>query len=430
MKFPKDFLWGVATAATQVEGAVLEDGKGLSIWDAFSHLPGSKIDTPDTACDQYHRFREDIALMKELGIQSYRFSFSWPRILPEGTGKVNEKGITYYKELIACLKENGIQPCATMYHWDLPYALQLKGGFGNRKIVRWYLEYAKVLFDNFGEDVPLWITFNEPIAVYVGCAKGYFAPGLKDEAYARQCIHNLLVCHGEAVKLFRSYSFQKAKIGITIDVWPHFPKRTDNEQDITLARFNNECEGYGMLLHPLFLGGYDPYLLDYMRIKNMMPDILPGDFEVIRQKLDFYGLNFYNGIFDCADKTIPQTPGYYAEALGYVLDMLKQKYHVDIPIFITENGVGYTDEKPDENGGIQDENRIAYVKKTLEVLSDCISGGADIRGYFLWSLLDNYEWALGYSMRYGIVRNDYATQRRTVKDSGRWYSQVIRENGI
>lgn len=428
MKFPKDFLWGVATAATQVEGAILEDGKGLSIWDVYSHLPGSKIDKTDTACDQYHRFREDIALMKELGIQSYRFSFSWPRILPEGTGKVNEKGIAFYKELIACLKENGIQPCATMYHWDLPYSLQLKGGFGNRKIVEWYLEYAKVLFDNFGDDVPLWITFNEPIAVYVGHAKGFFAPGLTDEAYARQCIHNLLVCHGEAVKLFRGYGFQKAKIGITVDVWPHFPRRADNEQDMDMARFNNECKGYGMLLHPLFLGGYDPYLTDYMRGKNMMPQILPGDFDTIRQKLDFYGLNFYNGIFDCADESVPQTPGYYAEALEYVLDMLKEKYRVDIPVFITENGVGYTDEVPDENGVVHDESRIAYLKKTLEVLSNCIGGGANIRGYFLWSLLDNYEWSLGYSMRYGIVRTDYASQRRTVKDSGRWYSQVIREN--
>lgn len=430
MKFPKDFLWGVATAATQVEGAILEDGKGLSIWDVYSHLPGSKIDKTDVTCDQYHRFREDIALMKELGIQSYRFSFSWPRILPEGTGKVNEKGIAYYKELISCLKENGIQPCATMYHWDLPYALQLKGGFGNRRIVEWYLEYAKVLFDNFGDEVPLWITFNEPIAVYVGYAKGFFAPGLTDEAFARQAIHNLLVCHGEAVKLFRSYGFRKAQIGITVDVWPHFPQRADNEQDIAKARFNNQCEGYGMFLHPLFLGGYDPYLMDYMQEKDMLPQIEPGDFETIRQKLDFYGLNFYNGLFDCADPDAAQPPFYYAEALEYVLNMVKEQYHVDIPIIITENGIGYTDEVPDENGVVHDENRIAYVKKTLEVLSHCISCGADVRGYFLWSLLDNYEWSLGYSIRYGIVRTDYDTLGRTVKDSGRWYSQVIRENGI
>lgn len=430
MKFPEGFLWGVATAAPQVEGAILEDGKGLSIWDVFSHLPGSKIDTTDKGCDQYHLFQEDVALMKSLGVQSYRFSFSWPRILPNGTGEVNEKGIAYYKALIACLKENGIQPCATIYHWDLPHALQLKGGFGNRKIVDWYLGYAKVLFDQFGDDIPLWITFNEPIAVYVGHAKGVFAPGLTDEAYARQCIHNLLVCHGEAVKLFRSYDFQTAKIGITVDVWPHYPKREGNEEDISKARFNNECEGYGMLLHPLFLGGYASVLEQYMAEKGFTPDIRPGDFDRIRQKLDFYGLNFYNGLFDCADEVPAAKPPYYAEALCDVLDMLKNTYHVDIPIYVTENGVGYEDEIPDSQGTVHDKNRIEYLQKTLQTLGRCIENGADVRGYFLWSLLDNYEWSAGYRTRFGIVRTDYTTQERIVKDSGKWYSQVIHNNGL
>ena len=440
--FPEDFIWGTATAAAQVEGAAFEDGRGLSIWDAFCHLPNVRLDTPDVACDQYHRYEEDIALMKDLGIQAYRFSFSWSRILPEGTGKINQAGLDYYRRMIDCLKRNGIMPCATIYHWDLPYALQLKGGFGSREIVKWYLEYVNILLQNFGSDIDMWITFNEPISIYAGYGLGFFAPGMKDEKYARQCIHNLLLCHGEAVKLFRSFRLPNARIGITVDVWRHYPNRPDNPADIAMARHENETQGYGMFLHPLFLGGYSEYLMSYMEKWGFTPDIQPGDFETIRQPLDFYGLNYYNGIFDQADDPhrLDMQPGgnfqtsvregYYYEALPDVLRMLKEKYKISVPIYITENGFCQTDETPDENGAVHDPKRIEYLENILIRLHQAIENGADVRGYFLWSLLDNFEWTAGYSMRYGITRVDFNTQLRTVKDSGCWYRKVIENNGF
>ena len=243
IEFPKDFIWGVATAAQQIEGGMREDGRGLSNWDVFSHIPGTIRGggVPDIACDSYHLYERDVAMMKELGVTSYRFSFSWPRIIPDGSGEVNPEGITYYKRLIASLRENGIIPNATMFHWDLPYALQVRGGFGNRDMVKWFTRYAEVLLDNFGESVEYWATFNEPIATYVGNAQGFFAPGLKNEAYARRCIHNLLVCHGKTVKLFRKKNLANAKIGIVVDVWKHYPARPDNEEDIRSAAYFIHC---------------------------------------------------------------------------------------------------------------------------------------------------------------------------------------------
>lgn len=436
--FPKDFLWGVATAAAQVEGAVSEDGRGPSIWDAFTHLPGIGLDQPDIACDQYHRIEDDVALMKELGVKAYRFSFSWSRILPEGTGTVNPAGIAYYKKLIRLLKENDIVPNATMYHWDLPYALQCKGGFGNRKIVDWFLEYATVLLDHFGADVPIWATFNEPIAIYVGYYMGIFAPGLHDEEYARQSLHNLLVCHGKAVQKFRTYGFPDSKIGIVVDVWHHYPARPDNADDIAMAIHSNEIEGYGMFLNPLFLGGWTGEMQAYLKEKQFQIDVLPGDFDIIREPIDYYGLNFYNGLFDNAKEHAEaqsaenggnvqerRRPSYYYPALRDVLRMLVDKYHVNIPIYITENGIPSGQEEPDEKGIVHDDFRIEYLKNVLKQLSLAIAEGADVRGYFLWSLLDNFEWCAGYEPRYGIVRTNYDTLERTVKDSGRWYSQVI-----
>ncbi len=438
--FPQGFLWGTATAAAQVEGAAKEDGRGASIWDVFTHRYG--LDTPDVACDAYHRWPEDVELMKSLGIQAYRFSFSWSRILPEGTDRVNEAGIAYYKSLLAALKKAGIRACATIYHWDLPQDLQNMGGFGNRAFEDWYLEYARVLFDNFGDDVDMWITFNEPIAVYVGHALGFFAPGLRNEKYARQCLHHLLVAHGEAVKLFRSYGFANARIGITVDVWHHYPDRPDNPDDCLLARLQNETQGYGMFLTPLFLGGYSELHQRYMREKGIYPQILPGDFETIRQPLDFYGLNFYNAIYDRADCKVELTgdqggnfqksarEGWDYDALFDVLDILKNKFQLQIPIYITENGMPGAMETPDENGIVHDLDRIEYLENILTRLARAIEAGANVRGYFLWSLLDNFEWSAGYTCRYGICRTDYETLARTPKDSARWYANVIRDNAV
>lgn len=439
--FPENFIWGVATAAQQIEGAAFEDGRGASIWDVFSRLPGTIKNggIPDVCCDSYHNIERDVAMLKELGVKAYRMSFSWPRILPKGTGEVNPAGIAYYKKLIAALKEAGILVNATIYHWDLPYALQCKGGFGNRKIIDWYLEYSRVLFDNFGEDVDYWVTFNEPIATYVGYAKGFFAPGLTDEKYARQCIHHLLLCHGEAVKLFRQRNFQNGQIGVVVDVWKHYPARPDNPEDIASAMMNNEIEGYGMFLHPLFCGGYSEELTAYMEELDLTPKMEEGDFETICQKLDFYGLNFYNGLYDNVDELRAQEqrkaeggnyqdrPESHPEAVTDVLHMVKERYCPDIPIIITENGLPQDEDDPDI---LNDTERIEYVKAVLKGVWQAMDEGVDVRGYTLWTLMDNFEWSAGYAARYGVYYTDYETMRFTPKQSAKWYHQVIEEGGF
>ncbi len=443
VKFPENFIWGVATAAAQVEGAAFEDGRGPSIWDMFSRIPG-KIkngDIPDVTCDEYHRYEEDVRLMKELGVKSYRFSFSWSRILPDGTGKVNQAGLDYYRRLLACLKENGIMANATMYHWDLPYALQIQGGFGNRKIVEWFKNYARILFDNFGEDVDIWVTVNEPIATFIGYADGIMAPGLADEKYARQCIHNLLVCHGEVVKMFRERNYKHSKIGIVVDIWHHYAERPGNPDDEKMAFTNNEFRGYGMFLNPLFLGCYTEELMEYMKAHDMVPHMEAGDLETICRKMDFYGLNFYNGLFDNADKVIQTEEGehaggnvqarpvYYEEALYHVLHMLIDKYHLDIPVYITENGYACSEETA-EDGRINDQYRIQYLKNVLGWLHKAMEDGIQVKGYWLWSLIDNFEWSAGFSLKYGLCHTDFETLKRTPKESYYWYQNVIRNNGF
>lgn len=441
--FPENFIWGVATAAAQIEGAAFEDGRGPSIWDVFSRIPGKIAGggIPDTTCDSYHLFEKDIALMKEMGVKSYRFSFSWSRIIPDGTGEVNPKGIAYYKKLIVCLKENDIIPNATMYHWDLPYALQMQGGFGNRDIVKWFKNYVTVLLDNFGEDVNIWATLNEPIATYVGYAKGFFAPGLTNEKYARQALHHLLLCHGEAVKLFRERKLSNAKVGIVVDVWKHFPGRPGNAEDEALVLKNNGIEGYGMFLHPLFLGGYSKELLQYFEENDLMPKIEKGDFETICQKLDFYGLNFYNGLYDNAEElrrreeeeakggNYQNRPENHTEVLGDVLHMLVEKYKIDIPIYITENGVAQ-DDSEDVEAILDDQERIDYIKGVLIALHKAMQEGIDVRGYYAWSLMDNFEWSAGFQARFGLHYTDYKTFERIPKKSAGWYTRVIADNGF
>lgn len=439
-EFPKDFVWGVATAAAQVEGAAYEDGRGPSIWDVYSRQPGKILGgaTPEVACDQYHRIEEDVRLMKELGIKSYRFSFSWSRLLPEGTGRVNPEGIAYYHKLIRCLHENHITANATLYHWDLPYALALKGGFGNREIVEWYKEYASLVFDEYGQEVDLWATFNEPISVYVGWSMGMFAPGLKDEKYGRQCLHHLLVCHGEAVRLFRQKKLP-GKIGIVVDVWHHYTTDPENPEACRQAQRGNEMEGYGMFLNPIFLGEYTQVLKDYMQETGTAPVILDGDMQTISQPLDFYGLNFYNGLFDGNTQlpsddqenkggNIQDRPAAYVQAVYDVLHMLKEKYHVNIPIYITENG--YCQEDAPREIVLKDDARIAYCTEVLKWVHKAMQDGIDVRGYYLWSLLDNFEWTAGYTLRYGIFYTDFQTQERIPKKSAAWYKALIEKNGF
>ena len=437
-QFPENFVWGVATAATQIEGAAFEDGRGPSIWDVFSRLPG-KIKNggvPDVCCDSYHNIERDVAKLRELGVKAYRLSFSWSRILPDGVGEVNPAGLDYYRRLLTALKDAGIQVNATIYHWDLPYALQIKGGFGNREIVGWYLNYASILFDNFGDLVDYWVTFNEPIATYVGHAKGFFAPGLSDEKYARQCIHHLLLCHGEAVKLFREKHLP-GQIGVVVDVWKHYPARPDNEDDRASVLRNNEIEGYGMFLHPLFLGGYSEELTAYMEKNGLAPIMERGEMNTICQRLDFYGLNFYNGLYDNTDEqraaaaggNFQNRPEQHLEAVYDVLHMLAEDYKIDIPIYITENGVAQ-DDGPDREAILNDGERIAYVAETLRHVRRAMNDGIDVRGYYLWSLMDNFEWSAGFAARFGLYYTDYERMELIPKKSAGWYRDVIRNHGF
>lgn len=449
-EFPKGFQWGVASSAPQTEGASFEDGKGVSVWDMFARIPDMIADdtVPDVACDEYHLYEQDIALMKKMGINTCRFSVSWARVIPDGEGEVNQAGLDYYKRYVKCLKENGITPHITMFHWDLPYALQLKGGFGNRDIVKWFTNYANVLLDALGEEVEYWTTFNEPIALKVGYGEGTFAPGLADEKYARQALHNALVCHGEVVKLFRSKNFKNGKIGIVIDVWKHYALRPGDPEDEKLAVYNNEVEGYGIFLNPLYLGGYSKEYMDYLVEKDMVPQIEDGDFETIGQPMDFHAVNFYTGLYDdhetmfIGQKRVQKVKlgGNYQnrpkrkmnpEKIYDVLHMLVEKYHIDIPIIISENGyiqMDYGDMPMEEF--LDDEDRIEYLQEVLKHVHKAMQEGMDIRGYYIWSLIDNWEWNAGFSMRYGLVYTNFDTLERVPKKSAGWYENVIANNGF
>lgn len=437
---PKDFLFGVATSAAQVEGAEQEDGRGLSIWDVFARIPGTIADAsrPDIACDMYHRWPEDFKLMKSLNIESYRFSFSWSRVFPQGKGKVNQKGLDYYKRIVDELHRLGIIPNATLYHWDLPYELEREGGWLNRETVKWYGEYASRMFREFGDSIPMWVTVNEPIAVYEGYGDGRFAPGRRGELSGRLANHHILLAHGEGVQRFREENCKTAKIGIVVDVWNHHPLRPDNEQDCDLAQLANE-KTYRSYLNPIFKGSYTERLIKYMEENHCMPVIKAGDFEKISVPLDFFGLNCYNRVMDCADSALllrekkEYTGGnfmdngaeYYPQAVYDAIQILNKDYQIKIPIYITENGTYNCSEEIASDGKIHDRERIAYMQGFLQWISRAIEEGADIRGYYAWSLLDNWEWSGGYTYRYGMVHTDFETQRRICKDSAFWYRDFI-----
>lgn len=440
---PKDFLFGVATSAAQIEGGAFLDGRGASIWDTFAKKKGVIGDgsTPGISCDFYHNYKEDIALAKNLGIQSFRFSFSWSRIFPEGYGKINEKGLDFYKRVIEELHKKGMVPNATLYHWDLPQNLEEKGGWLNRDIVEWYGEYASALFREFGDSIPMWATINEPIATYVGYAQGIFAPGYASEAMGRQANHHVLLAHGEGVKRFRQENLKDGRIGIVVDIWKHHPYRAENAADCALAELENE-KTYRSYLNPIFKGRYTDALLDYMKENQCMPEMKEEDFAHICQKLDYFGLNCYNRVVDCADERLLEEETkekrkggnfqdngaeFYPKAVYDAVCMLKEDYGLSIPIYVTENGTPAYNEKPGEDGCVHDVNRIRYIQGFLQWIAKAIEEGHDIRGYYVWSLMDNWEWNSGFYSRYGLTHVDFETQKRTVKDSGKWYSKVIND---
>lgn len=442
VKFPETFLFGVATSAAQVEGAAFEEGRGMSVWDTFARIPGMIGDgsVPDNTCDFYHLFREDIKRMKDMNLDTFRFSFSWSRIFPEGVGKVNQKGVDFYKRLLEELQKNDIIPNATLYHWNLPWELERKGGWLNRECVEWYGEYASFMFREFGNQIPLWVTFNEPIATYVGYGLGGFAPGRIGESYGRQANHHVLLAHGEGVKRFRQENLKNAQVGIVVDMWHHHPLRPDSELDLRAAELENE-KSYGSYLNPIFKGEYHPILLEYMEKENCMPIMKEGDMERICVPLDFYGLNCYNRVVTCGEprimeqmKKIRNLGGnfmdngneFYPKAVYDAIHILKEKYKVEIPIYITENGTYNCQEEIQSDGKIHDVQRIEYIKGFLYWIHKAMEEGADIRGYYAWSLLDNWEWSAGFDYRFGLIHVDYDTQERIWKDSGIWYSDLVK----
>lgn len=450
--FPDDFKWGVATSAAQIEGAALEDGKGLEIWDVFARTPGKTYmgQTPDLACDFYHKYPEQLRLMKYLGFNSHRFSFSWARVMPDGTGRINQKGLDYYKRVVNEMLELGITPNATLYHWDLPQELEYRGGFLNRDIVKWYGDYASLMFETFKDQIPLWATVNEPIATYVGYALGAFAPGRKLEKYGRQANHNILLCHGEGVKRFREvfgerkpFDEQKANIGIVVDIWHHHPADKNSEADVKMAELENE-KAYRSYLGPVFKGCYSDALLKYMEETDSMPDIKDGDLELISQPIDFYGLNCYNRVVDsaegksrelvehCGGNYMDNGQEFYPHAIYDALKIVKNDFGVNIPVIITENGTYNCEEDivTDENGNkaVHDITRVRYFKGFLENLKRAMDEGADVRGYYAWSILDNYEWPAAFSMRFGIVHcEEGAREPYVIKDSGKFFKDFLRK---
>ncbi|WP_208586789.1 GH1 family beta-glucosidase [Gracilibacillus suaedae] len=440
IQFPKDMQWGTATASYQIEGAANEGGRGVSIWDTFSKTPGNVVngDNGDVACDSYHRYEEDVELMKDLGIDVYRFSVAWPRIFPNGTGEVNQEGLDYYHRLVDKLLENGIEPMCTLYHWDLPQALQDNGGWGNRDTIDAFVDYAELMFKEFSGKIKKWLTLNEPWCIsFLSNFIGVHAPGHQDLQLATQISHHLLVAHGKTVQKFRELG-NDGEIGFAPNTtW--LEPYSNRQEDIDAC--NREIGWYiEWFMDPVFKGTYPEFMVDWFKKKGVELDIEDGDMETINQPVDFLGINYYTGHiarykeneglldwemvemnYDRTDIGWPIFP----EGFYNVLMRIKDSYG-DIPIYITENGSCYNDEP--ENGSIKDTGRINYLEQHLTALSRAIASGVNVKGYITWSLMDNFEWAEGYTMRFGIVHVNYRTLERTKKDSFYWYKQTIANN--
>ncbi len=440
--FPKDFIWGTATASYQIEGAWNEDGKGESIWDRFSHTAGkiANEDTGDVACDHYHLWRHDLGIMKELGLKNYRFSISWPRILPSGSGKINQAGLDFYSNLVDGMLEKGIQPYITLYHWDLPQVLQEEGGWPGRIIVDRYVEYVDIVSRVLGDRVKNWITLNEPfVSAFNGYLEGRHAPGITDLNLAVAASHHLLLSHGLAVPVIRN-NCSGANVGITLNLTPQVPA-SSSAQDRNKARW---MDGFinRWFLDPLVGRGYPQDIVS--RFGKSMDFIESGDMELIAEPVDFLGINYYTRNIaratdlkedENAKRTVFQNEqitemGWevYPQGLYNILGRLHFDYGFPA-IYITENGAAFPD-VVDFEGQVKDQERLSYIKRHIEMVKKAIEIGVPVKGYFAWSLLDNFEWAHGYSKRFGIVYVDYKTQQRTIKSSGKWYQEFIRENSV
>lgn len=440
-RFPDGFLWGAATSAYQVEGSPLADGAGPSIWQRFTHSPGlvQDGDTGDVACDHYRLYKEDVALMRELGLNAYRFSISWSRVLPEGKGRVNPGGLDFYRRLVDALLENGIRPLITLYHWDLPAALDDRGGWLNPDIPNWFAEYARILFGALDDRVEMWATLNEPwVVTDGGYLHGALAPGHRNTFEAPIASHHLLLAHAAAVEAYRAEG--KHRIGLVVNLEPKYPA-SDRPEDLA-ATARGDAYMNRQYLDPVFLGSYPEEMREIFG--EAWPVFPVEDFERIRQPIDFLGINYYTRSVTKDDpKALPVRAGreiqrshaytetsweVFPQGLTDTLLWVKERYG-GLPLYITENGAAFYDPPVALADPHPDPFRVDYLREHLKAAHRAMEQGVDLRGYFAWSLLDNFEWSLGYSKRFGIVHVDFATQKRTLKASARFYSEVIRTGG-
>lgn len=437
-KFPDGFVWGAATASFQIEGATHEDGRGDCVWDAFCRTPGKVANGADgsVACDHYHRYADDAKLLKELGLPNYRFSLAWPRIMPDGVGAVNEKGLDFYDRLLDELEKYGIEPAITLFHWDYPTVLQAQGGWSHPDAGKWFGDFTEVVFKRFGDRCRRWITLNEPWCfAFLGHGIGIHAPGEVSDTRPYEVGHGLLLGHGEAVARFRALGL-KGEIGITTNHTYGF-KYSDDSQD-EKARFQSDEWTAGWFLDPIYKGDYN----DYMKSRYQMPEFTEEESRLVSQPTDFMGLNFYDagkirwkeGAPNDAE-TIPLREDNVTqmgwnrvpETLTYCLTESQKRYSPP-KIYVTENGCAY--DYPVENGQVHDARRVEFYRSYLDGVLDAIDQGANVQGYFAWSLMDNFEWAEGYRPRFGIVHVDYDTQVRTPKDSAFFLRDTIQANGL
>lgn len=443
--FPEGFLWGAATSACQIEGAAREDGKGESIWDRFCRVPGAIAggETADVACDHYHRWRDDVENMRDLGLNAYRFSTAWARLFPAGKGRLNRKGLDFYEGLVDALLAVGISPALTLYHWDLPQALEDRGGWTHRDTASWFAEYSACLFNALGDRVHTWITINEPwVAAFLGYAEAIHAPGIRDFPKAVQASHNLLLAHAKSVEAYRQVSPAHGKIGIALDLHPVYPL-TGGLSDGEAARIADGHKNR-WFLQAVLSGSYPSDILELYTAAGLAPEMGPGDMQLLAgNPPDFLGVNYYSPqrVFatqarpvlgfqtrvpaDC-EKTVMGWE-VYPRGLSELLIRLKRDWG-DPALFVTENGIACADDVM-EGRQVADHDRIAYLGAHLREARAAIAAGVRLGGYFLWSLMDNFEWAYGSGKRFGITHVDFGTQARTWKKSASWYQKVIASRG-
>ncbi len=459
LRFPAGFLWGAATAAYQVEGAVAEDGRTASIWDTFSHTPGHVLgaDTGDVACDHYHRYRDDVALMAGLGLGSYRFSVSWSRVQPGGSGKANQAGLDFYRRLVDELLARDIVPWLTLYHWDLPQELEDAGGWPARDTAYRFADYAALVHEALGDRVKHWTTLNEPwCAAFLGYASGDHAPGRQDPEASLMAAHHLLLGHGLATRALRAGA-TPAEVGLTLNLYAVSPAGRGPHDADAVRRVDGLQNR--LFLDPVLRGRYPADVLFDVREISDFGQVRDGDLEIIATPLDMLGVNYYSrhvvtgpdpaSLPDLdhhrprsnypgsehvqfVSRGLPVTDmGWEIDAPGLteVLAGVSRDYAPDLPLYVTENGAAFAD-RPDPDGRVDDPDRIDYLDAHLRACHEAIAQGIPLRGYFAWSLLDNFEWSWGYAKRFGLVHVDYSSLRRTPKSSAGWYAEVTRRNGL